>query len=68
MNSEEVKNLARKLGADLVGVAPIERFKDVPAHMHPASILPEAKSIIVVGRQIVRGALRGIEEGLIIRA
>ncbi|MEM1562664.1 MAG: hypothetical protein QXE73_04015, partial [Candidatus Bathyarchaeia archaeon] len=42
--------------------------KDVPAHMHPASILPEAKSIIVVGRQIVRGALRGIEEGLIIRA
>lgn len=68
MNSEQIKNLARKYGADLVGIAAIERFNGVPAHMHPASILPEAKSVIVVGRQVVRGALRGIEEGLICRA
>lgn len=68
MNSEDVKNLARKFGADLIGIASIERFKDVPAHMHPASILPESKSVIVVGRQVVRGALRGVEEGLKVRA
>lgn len=68
MNSDDVKNLARKYGADLVGIASIERFNGVPAHMHPASILPEAKAVIVVGRQIVRGALRGIEEGLICRS
>ncbi|MBF0243923.1 MAG: hypothetical protein HQL31_01455 [Planctomycetes bacterium] len=30
---------------------------------HPASIFPEVKSVIVVGKRIPRGALRGVEEG-----
>lgn len=68
MNSDEIKRLASKYGADLVGIAPIERFKNVPPHMHPSSIFPEARSVIVVGRQILRGSLRGIEEGLLVRA
>ncbi|MCS7114900.1 MAG: 4Fe-4S binding protein [Candidatus Bathyarchaeota archaeon] len=67
MNSEDIKNLARKFGADLVGIASIERFNGVPLQLHPASILPECKSIIVVGYQVVRGALRGIEESLLYR-
>jgi len=28
--TEEVKNYARELGADLVGIAPVERFKNAP--------------------------------------
>ncbi|PIW31681.1 MAG: hypothetical protein COW28_06920 [bacterium (Candidatus Ratteibacteria) CG15_BIG_FIL_POST_REV_8_21_14_020_41_12] len=63
INSKEVKEYAKKCGADLIGIASIERFKDVPAQHNPSSIFPEAKSIIVIGRRITRGTLRGVEEG-----
>ena len=49
--------------ADLLGIAPIERFEGVPAEHHPASIYPEVKSVVVVGKRITRGTLRGVEEG-----
>jgi len=42
-----VKELAYKLGADLVGVANIERFENAPIRMSPQGILPSAKSVIV---------------------
>lgn len=54
---------ARSCGADIVGIASIDRFDGLPAAKHPASILPEAKSVIVVGKRIIRGGWRGIEEG-----
>lgn len=60
---EQIKEYALSRGLDLFGVANIERFKDAPIRMHPASIFPEARSVIVVGRRIVRGGWRGIEEG-----
>ncbi len=28
--TEEVKNYARELGADLVGIVPVEKFKNAP--------------------------------------
>ncbi len=58
-----VKRRARELGADLVGVAPVERFDGLPAEKHPRTIFPETRSVIVLGRRITRGTLRGIEEG-----
>ncbi|HRU80869.1 MAG TPA: hypothetical protein P5515_10245, partial [Methanolinea sp.] len=60
---ERIREYAISRGLDLFGVANIERFKDAPARMHPAAIFPEARSVIVVGRRIVRGGWRGIEEG-----
>ncbi len=42
-----VKELAYSLGADLVGVANIERFENAPIRMSPQGILPSAKSVIV---------------------
>ena len=42
-----VKEFAYSLGADLVGVANIERYKDAPIKMSPQGILPCAKSVIV---------------------
>ncbi len=63
LNSEDVKKFARTSSADLVGIANIERFKDIPAKHNPVSIFPEAKSVIVIGRRITRGTLRGVEEG-----
>lgn len=67
MHSEEetteLKRFSREAGADLVGIAPMERFEGVPAAHHPASIFPEARSVIVLGKRVTRGCLRGIEEG-----
>ena len=54
---------AQEKRADLVGIAPVERFQDVPAAHHPQSIYPEVRSIIAVGKRITRGTLRGVEEG-----
>ncbi len=42
-----VKELAYKLGADLCGIANIERYDDAPIRMSPKGILPTAKSVVV---------------------
>jgi len=39
--------MAHQLGADLVGIANIERFSKAPIKMSPQGILPTAKSVIV---------------------
>jgi epoxyqueuosine reductase QueG len=63
MNAAQVKKAAKKFGADLVGIAPISRLAHLPKESNPLSIFPEAKSVIVIGRRILRGSLRGVEEG-----
>jgi hypothetical protein len=60
---EGIRDFALSHGLDLFGVANIERFEHAPRRMHPASIFPEARSVIVVGKRILRGGWRGIEEG-----
>ena len=61
--TQEFKKFAREKKADLIGIAPIERFADVPPEHNPLSIFPETHSVIVLGKRIPRGALRGVEEG-----
>jgi len=61
--TEKVKKRALQLGADAVGIAPIERFAGAPVQMDPRQIMPEAKSVIVMAFRFMRGSLRGIEEG-----
>jgi len=63
MDKKELKRKAKETGADFVGVASIERFKEVPAYKNPLSIFPETKSVIIVGKRIVRGLVKGVEEG-----
>lgn len=63
MNALDVKNAARGFGADLVGLAPVERFAALPPEHDPLKIFPQAKTMIVIGRRIPRGALRGAETG-----
>jgi len=63
MTSEDIKAAARNFGADLVGIASVAAVRDLPADENPLSIFPQAKAVIVVGRKILRGALRGIEQG-----
>lgn len=49
----EVKELARQLGADLVGIAPVERFEGAPPGHHPEDLLPGARSVIVTATRIL---------------
>lgn len=46
--TNEVIRKAIELGGDLVGIAPVERFKGAPLRMSPKGLLPEARSVIVV--------------------
>ncbi len=63
LDSKTVKRIAKEMGADLVGITPMSRFAGAPLQMDPRTIMPNAKSMVVVGFRINRGALRGIEEG-----
>ncbi len=63
LTAQEVKEYAKACGADLVGIAPMERFEGAPKQGDPRYINPDAKTMIVLGFRILRGALRGIEEG-----
>ncbi len=46
--TEEVKNEAIRLGADLVGIANVERWKYAPERLSPKAHLPSAQSVIVM--------------------
>jgi len=63
LTSLQLKEFAKEAGADLIGVAPIERFKGAPEEMHPATLMPEVQSVVMIACRILRGTLRGIEEG-----
>ena len=47
--TDAVKAMALELGADLVGVAPSERYKNAPLMMSPEGHLPGAKCVFVIG-------------------
>ena len=58
-----VEAAAKKIGIDMIGFASKARFEGVDAQHNPFSIFPEAKTVIMVGKRICRGSLRGVEEG-----
>lgn len=53
----------KREGIDLIGFAPKSRFEEVPPEKNPFSIFPEGKTVILIGKRICRGSLRGVEEG-----
>ena len=63
MDLQALRAFAVDAGADVFGAANIERFDELPSARHPRVIFPEARTVIVLGRRIPRGALRGVEEG-----
>ena len=63
LTAEEVKKAGYNFGADIVRIGSIDRWKDIPAHQNPRTIMPRAKSVICIGFRIHRGLLRGAEEG-----
>ena len=61
--TDALKQHATESGADLVGIADIERFQGLAPQNDPRYIFPEVRSVVILGRRITRGTLRGIEEG-----
>lgn len=61
MDASKVKAAARQFGADLVGIAPLSRFEGAAPENDPRKIFSQGKSMIVIGRRILRGSLRCME-------
>ena len=58
MNSSKlIKEEASKLGFDLCGIAPVNRFSDAPEGFHPKDIYHDCKSVIVFAKKLPRGIL-----------
>ena len=63
LTSQMIKEKAKELGIDCIGIGNIERFAQAPTLFAPQSYFPKAKSVIAVAMRIPRGTYRGIEEG-----
>lgn len=57
LTSARVKTAARQFGADLCGIASIDRFDGAPTGYHPTNVLPSCRSVIVVARRFLLGTL-----------
>ena len=50
--TRRLKETARASGADLVGIAPVERFRNAPEGQRPTDHFPEAKFVVAIARHI----------------
>ena len=55
LTSEMIKAKAREYGADICGIAPIERFADAPLQRDPKGILPNATCVLGFGFRVPKG-------------
>jgi epoxyqueuosine reductase QueG len=55
-----VIDFAKAKGADLVGIAPIERFEDAPKGHKPEDILPGARSVVAMAKRIPLSIVKSI--------
>ena len=52
---EEIRAIVQNCGADVCGIASIERFKDAPAGFSPTDIYKDCKSVIAFGVALSKG-------------
>lgn len=57
MDREQIRQLVLSLGADLCGIAGIDRFGDAPQGYHPLDVLPECRSVISFACRFPAGTL-----------
>ncbi len=58
MTSKQAKKIMLSLGADLCGIASIDRFDDAPKGFHPLDVLPTCKSVISFACRLPVGILK----------
>lgn len=52
---KKIKKFAYKFGADICGIAPIDRFDGAPVGFHPLDIYTNTKSVVVFAKKIPEG-------------
>lgn len=57
LDSKGVKEIMFALGADLCGIASIDRFANAPKGYHPLDVFPACKSVISFGCRFPVGTL-----------
>jgi epoxyqueuosine reductase QueG len=57
MKASEAKSVAFDLGADLCGIAPVDRFSLAPKGFHPHDISPDCRSVLVFAKKLPAGSL-----------
>ena len=57
LKSTEVKRILHDMGADLCGIASVDRFGEAPEGFHPRDVLPLCKSVIVFAKKFPIGTL-----------
>ncbi|MBN1781479.1 epoxyqueuosine reductase [bacterium] len=58
MNNSAIKEIAFQLGADVCGIAGIDRFAKTPEGFHPADVFPQTESVIIFGKPFVRSVFK----------
>lgn len=61
--TSHIRQVALNAGASLVGFAPISRFDNAPADLHPHTMLPSTKTAIVIAVNQLRATLKSVEDG-----
>lgn len=57
INSSEIKKFIYGLGADICGIAPVERFNNAPEGFHPKDIFSDCKSVVVFAKRAPTAAM-----------
>jgi len=57
MTAKHIKEMARALGADLCGIAPVERFEDAPEGFRPKDIFSDTQAVVVLAKRFPEGAI-----------
>jgi len=57
IKSQEIKKILFEMGADLCGIATVDRFADAPEGFHPYDVLPSCKSAVVFAKAFPTGTL-----------
>ena len=58
MTTNKIKNMIQNLGADVCGIANIERFDKTPQGFHPNDILDGTQSVIVFGKPFLKSVFK----------
>lgn len=57
IDSIKIKEIMKSLGADLCGIANVERFDTAPEGFHPKNVLPACKSVIAFACRVPVGIM-----------
>lgn len=57
MTSQQAKQRLYEMGADLAGIAGIDRFDGAPEGYHPTDVLPGCRSVIVFAKRFLRATM-----------